>query len=96
MRLFAATLAGTLLFGASFGMLAWANEPTDAAAVAGGTGIVIAGALLGLTFLAWRWRGSVAYVASPVSDPAFYDELASAFDDTTEGYGDDQPLRAAR
>ena len=96
MRLFAATLAGLLLLGASFGMLAWANEPTEVVAIAGGTGLVIAGALLGLTFLAWRWRGSAAYVSTAVSDPAFYDELAAAFDDTTEGYDDGQAMRLAR
>lgn len=89
MRLFAATIAGLLLFAASFGLLAWANEATDAAAVAGGTGMVLSGALLGLTGLAWRWRTARVYVATSIAtDPAFYDELASAFDATTEGYGD--------
>lgn len=94
MRLLAATIAGALLFGASFALLVWANEPTDATAVAGGTGVVLAGALLGLTFLAWRWRGSRAFVSTAISDPSFYDDLATAFDETTEGYGD-EPMRAA-
>jgi hypothetical protein len=95
MRLLAATIAGALLFAASFGLLEWADEPTDATAIAGGTGVVLAGALLGLTFLAWRWRSSRAYVNTAISDPAFYDELAAAFDQSTEGYGD-EPMRAAQ
>ena len=85
MRLRTATLAGLLLFAASFGLLAWANEPTDAPAIAGGTGIVIAGALLGLTFLAARWRDADGggYVSTVVDQAGFYEELA-AFDPTRD------------
>ena len=78
MRLRTATLAGLLLFAASFALLWAADEAVDAAAIAGGTGIVIAGALLGLTFLARRWqleRG--AYVSTVVDSAGFYEELAA-------------------
>ena len=72
----------TLLFAASFALLWAANEADDAWAVIGGTGIVIAGALLGLTFLASRWRTAQGgYVTTVVDDTAFYEELA-AFDVT--------------
>ena len=96
MRLLAATTAGALLFAASFGLLVWADEAMDAAAVAGGTGLVLSGALLGLTFLAWRWRGARSYTPAYVSDPSLYDEIASAMDETTEGYDDGQALSIAR
>lgn len=82
MKLRTATVAGLLLFAASFALLWAANEADDAWAVMGGTGLVIAGALLGLTFLAARWRAAHGgYVATVVDDPAFYEELA-AFDVT--------------
>jgi hypothetical protein len=82
MRLRTATIAGLVLLAGSFGLLAWANEPTDVPAIAGGTGMVIAGALLGLTFLAARWRAEQGgYVATVVDDVGFYEELA-AFDAT--------------
>ncbi len=87
MRLRTATIAGTLLLAASFVLLWAADEAVDPAAVAGGTGIVIAGALLGLTFLAWRWRvAEVGYVRTVVDTAGFYEELA-AFDTVA---GDDR------
>src|SRR5690606_17465014 len=80
MKLRTATIAGVLLFAASFVLLWAADEAVDAAAVAGGTGIVIAGALLGLTFLAWRWRvAEGGYVQTVIDQTGFYEELA-AFD----------------
>lgn len=80
MKLRTATIAGMLLFAASFAMLWAADEAVDATAVAGGTGIVIAGALLGLTFLAWRWRAAEGgFVRTVVDQSGFYEELA-AFD----------------
>jgi hypothetical protein len=60
--------------------------------------MVVAGALLGLTLLAWRWRNAPrAYERTQVDQAGFYEELAAAFDDATDGYGDDaaQSLRAA-
>jgi hypothetical protein len=96
MRILAAIVAGAALFAASFVLLLVANEPTDAAAIAGATGLVVAGALLGLTLLAWRWRAQPrAYVASAVDTASFYEEVAAALDSTTEGYDGSQPLRAA-
>jgi hypothetical protein len=96
MRNIAAIGAGTLLFAASLGLLAIADEATDAAAIAGGTGLVVGGALLGLTLLAWRWRDAPRSYASTVIDPAgFYDDLAATFDQTTETYDDTPPLHAA-
>lgn len=81
MKLRTATIAGSLLSAASFALLRAADEPVDAAAVAGGTGIVIAGALLGLTFLAWRWRAAHGgYVQTVMDTTGFYEELA-AFDE---------------
>jgi hypothetical protein len=95
MRIFAATCSGALLFAASFALLVYANEPTDGTAVAGGTGIVLSGALFGLTFLAWRWRDAPrAYSTTIVDDPGFYDELAATFDGT-DSYDDSPPMRAA-
>ena len=80
MKLRTATFAGSLLLAASFVLLWAADEAVDAAAVAGGTGIVIAGALLGLTFLAWRWQAAHGgYVRTVVDTTGFYEELA-AFD----------------
>jgi hypothetical protein len=65
----AATGASLVLVAVSFG-LAWAaDEPTDVAAIAGATGLVIAGSLLGLTLLAWRWnRSRRAYVRTLVDE----------------------------
>ncbi|MCW2920217.1 MAG: hypothetical protein JWL76_91 [Thermoleophilia bacterium] len=80
MKLRTATIAGFVLLAGSFAMLWAADEAVDAAAVAGGTGIVIAGALLGLTFLAWRWQSAQGgYVQTVVDTTGFYEELA-AFD----------------
>jgi hypothetical protein len=80
MRLRTATIVGSLLLAASFALLWAADEAVDATAVAGGTGIVIAGALLGLTFLAGRWRAAEGgYVQTVVDQTGFYEELA-AFD----------------
>jgi protein-S-isoprenylcysteine O-methyltransferase Ste14 len=96
MRILAATIAGTALLAVSFVLLLVANEPTDAAAIAGGTGVVVAGALFGLTLLAWRWRAAPrAYVTTSVDTAGFYDDLASALDESTEGYDGSQSLRAA-
>lgn len=80
MKLLAATLSGCALFAGSCLLLWAADEGMDLLAVAGGTGVVISGALLGLTFLAWRWRGDVAYVRTTVDQSDFYEELASTFD----------------
>lgn len=97
MRLLAATLAAALIVGLSSSLLWWADEARDAAAVAGATGLVLAGALLGLTLFAWRWRsGTRAYADTRVDTAGFYEELASAFDETTEGYDDSPAMRAAR
>lgn len=80
MKLRTATIAGSLLLAASFVLLWGADEAVDATAVAGGTGMVIAGALLGLTFLAWRWQAAQGgYVQTVVDTTGFYEELA-AFD----------------
>lgn len=98
MNLSAATIASLLLCAASGCLLWWADEPTDAAAVAAGTGMVVAGALLGLTLLAWRWRrGGAPYVATAVGVPVQVD-AAMAFDPTTEVYAseDAAPRAAAR
>ena len=78
MKLRTATIAGSLLLAASFVLLWAADEAVDAAAVMGGTGIVVAGALLGLTFLAWRWQAAQGgYVKTVVDSAGFYEELAA-------------------
>ncbi len=81
MKLLTATLAGCVLFVVSCLLLWAADEAMELAAIAGGTGVVISGALLGLTFLAWRWRGDVAYSRTVVDQSGFYDELESTFDE---------------
>ena len=96
MKLIAATVAGALLLAASFALLAFASESTGVFAIAGATGIVIAVALLGLTLLAWHWRSSRGYVSTSAVEPStFYDDLAAAFDETTDGY-DDGTMTVAR
>ncbi len=89
MKLVTATIAGLALLAASFGLLWAADEAKDAAAIAGGTGLIIGGALLGLTFLSWWWRSAqVAYVSTSVDSAGFYEELA-AFDAGDEPAYDD-------
>lgn len=74
-----AVVAGMLLFAGSTGLLAMADEALDVTAIAGGIGLVMSGALLGLTMLVARWRlMSPAYVATQM--PAD-DAVAAAFDD---------------
>lgn len=51
----AAVTASLLLGLVSFALLWAANEATDRTAIAGGIGLVVAGALLGLSILALRW-----------------------------------------
>jgi len=85
MKLFAATVGGSLLFAVSVGLLAIADEALDASAIAGGVGVVIAGALLGLTFLAARWRvGAVSYTTTAMGSGSVYDEIVAAFDADAE------------
>ena len=95
MRIFAATCSAALLFALSFALLVYANEPTDGTAIAGGTGVVLSGALFGLTFLAWRWRDAPrAYSQTAMDDHGFYEELAATFDGT-DSYDDSAAMRAA-
>lgn len=94
MRLFAATMVGSLLFAASFALLAAADEALDATAIAGGTGLVLSGALLGLTLLARRWRSAAGYVETVVTANAFYEDVASAFE-TDFTPAEDAPARPA-
>ena len=62
MQLRAAALVGLVLLSGSTALLWSADDALDGAAIAGATGLVLAGALLGLTMLAWRWRnGSTRY-----------------------------------
>lgn len=81
MKLARATTVGTLLLAGCIGLLHAADEATDAAAIAGGTGLIIAGALLGLTFLAWRWRAGFAYstpvLAADMDNSDVYAEIAA-------------------
>lgn len=51
----AALAAGLLLCALSAALLWAADEAVDAAAIAGAVGLVLAGALLGLSLLSWRW-----------------------------------------
>lgn len=60
MKIGTATVVGTLLLGASILLLWVADSPLDVAAIAGGIGVVIAGALIGLTVLAAHWRSGLA------------------------------------
>lgn len=96
MKLHAAIIAATLLSVGSCLLLWWADEASDAAAIAAGTGLVVGGALFGLTLLAWRWRrGGASYVDTGVG-VAMQPEYAVALDPTTEGYAsDDSGARAA-
>ena len=80
MRILPAMIAGLALFGISCLLLWAADEAMDLASIAGGVGVVIAGALLALTYFAWRWRSDSAYTVTAVDTGAFYDELASTFD----------------
>jgi hypothetical protein len=67
MNLRAAAGASLGLVALSFGLLWVADDPTDAVAIAGATGLVISSSLLGLTLLAWRWnRARRAYVHTVV------------------------------
>lgn len=87
MRLVAATLVALCSTLLSIGLLVAADEATDLAAVAGGTGLVLGGALLGLTALAWRWRGSsAAYTTTVIDRAGFYEELGAALDETADDY----------
>lgn len=71
MNLRAAISASTVLVVLSLGLLWAAREPTDATAIAGATGLVVAGSLMGLTLLAWRWsRTQREYVRTAVGDAA--------------------------
>ncbi|MCW2925926.1 MAG: hypothetical protein JWM98_3330 [Thermoleophilia bacterium] len=96
MKLGRATTTGTLLLAGSLGLLSMDGPPTDAASIAGGTGTVVASALLGLTLLAWRWRarsGYTSYVRTPAQEVAdrdgVYAELASVMEDV---HGDEAPV----
>jgi small neutral amino acid transporter SnatA (MarC family) len=65
----AAMIAAVVLALGSLALLGVASEPTGAFAVAGGIGLVIAGSLMGLTFLARRWeRHRVRYVQTAVGE----------------------------
>ncbi|MEO6866832.1 MAG: hypothetical protein ABI200_02305 [Gaiellales bacterium] len=78
MRPLAALTAGLTLMAVSIALLVWARDVTDVAAIIGSTGMLIAGALLGLTFLAWRWRdNATAYSSTIVDVTGLYEELGA-------------------
>lgn len=76
-----ATLVGVGLFGVSTALLGVADEALDITAVAGGIGVVMSGALLGLTILVAMWRGDGAsgYVTTTMRRDE--DVIAEVFDD---------------
>jgi hypothetical protein len=77
-----ATLVGVGLFVVSTVLLGVADEALDVAAVAGGIGVVMSGALLGLTILVARWRGATAgYVATNMATTDDGSFVAGVFDD---------------
>lgn len=75
MKIGTATLVGLLLIGGSLGLLFVADSPLDIAAIAGGIGVVISGALLGLTVLAARWRAGLARYTTTTMDSVTSAEL---------------------
>lgn len=77
-----ATLVGVGLFAVSTGLLGLADEALDVTAIAGGIGVVMSGALLGLTILVSRWRvESTSYVTTTMVDETRGTVIAEAFDD---------------
>jgi len=80
-RLRSAFAAALALFAAAVVLLRLADDATDIAAIAAGTGIVVSGALLGLSVLVWRWRIGTDYVESDVIGAARREASAAATDE---------------
>ena len=59
-----AIAASIAIFATAILLLQVADEATDIAAIAAGTGIIVAGSLLGMSLLVWRWRRGTGYMAT--------------------------------